>query len=201
MQSYYESNDSATKNSFIELAATAYYDDSIQDLIPFLDVVVTMVAGSAFNITETSNAVFANPKLDIGLPFDAEERMKIMSRLASYINFNNNIEFYQGASLGAETGLRGYRNQRFTGLNSFVQSSDLRVKINRIQTKLIPIDIGVYGGFDYGRVWIKNDTSNDWKTSIGGGLFFDTSGVLVGNISAFSSEEGLRVAVRLGVGF
>jgi hypothetical protein len=201
IQTYYESSDSATKNSFVELAATAYYDDSIQDLIPFLDVLVTMIAGSTFNITETSNAVFANPKLDVGLPFDADERVKITSRLASYINFNNNIEFYQGASLGAETGLRGYRNQRFTGLNSFVQSSDLRVKLNRIQTKLIPVDIGVYGGFDYGRVWINNDASNDWKTSIGGGLFFDTSGVLVGNISAFSSEEGLRVAVRLGVGF
>ncbi|EDM43962.1 outer membrane protein [unidentified eubacterium SCB49] len=201
IEDYYNSNDSKTSNNFVELITTATYNDEKQNLIPYVDLDATMIVGSSYNITESSNVLFANPKINVGVPIDKNERLKFVSRLAAYVNFNNNIEFYQGASLGADTGLRGYRNQRFTGINSFVQSSDLRVKLNRIQTRLIPVDIGIYGGFDYGRVWVENDVSTDWKTAVGGGVFFDTSGLLVGNISAFSSEEGLRVAVRLGVGF
>ncbi len=201
IEGFYNSINSESENNFAEIAATAHYSDEVLDIIPFLDVDATLIVGNTFNITQSNNVVYANPKLNLGLPFDSLERFKLTSNLASYFNFNNNIEFYQGASLGAASGLRGYRNQRFTGVNSFVQSSDFRVKLNRLQTKLIPLDIGVYGGFDYGRVWVNDDVSKDWKTSVGGGVFFDTSGLLVGNISAFSSEEGLRVAVRLGVGF
>ena len=198
---FYDGIDHAAENNFVELLATARYSDAVQDLIPFFDVDATVIVGNSFNTTASSNALFAHPQLTLGLPFDKNGRVQLISRLASYINFSQTIAFYQGASLGADSGLRGYRNQRFTGLNSFVQSSDLRVKLNRIQTKLIPVDLGIYGGFDYGRVWLSDEVSNDWKTSIGGGVFFDTSGVLVGNISAFHSDEGLRFAVRLGIGF
>lgn len=198
---FYNSNTNATENQFVALTVSAAYDDKAQDLIPIVDVQASITAGNAFNSTESTNAVFVNPKLTIGLPFDKNERVALISRLASYINLNENIEFYQGASLGADNGLRGYRNQRFTGINSFVQSSDLRLKLNRLQTKWIPIDLGIYGGFDHGRVWVNNDLSADWKTAIGGGVFFNTSSLLVGDLSVFHSEEGLRAAVRVGVGF
>ncbi len=201
IETYYNGLDSVPENKFVELVAAANFSDTVQDYIPFFDVDATLIAGNSFNLTETSNAVFINPQLKLGLPFDKNERVKLVNSLATYINFNNNIEFYQGASLGAESGLRGYRNQRFTGINSFVQSSDLQFKLNRLQTKLIPIDLGIYAGFDHGRVWGVNDVSKDWKTAVGGGLFFDTTGVLVGDISAFHSDEGLRIAVKLGVGF
>ena len=201
IETFFANTNNETQNNFAEISATAAYTDDVQDIIPFLDVDASVTLGNSFNITATSNAIYLNPKLTIGLPFDKGERVKLVSNIASYINFNDDIQFYQGSILGAESGLRGYRNQRFTGINSFVQSTDLRVKLNRVQTRLIPLDLGVYGGFDYGRVWIDNDLSNDIKTSVGGGLFFNTSGVLVGNLSAFNSEEGLRVALKLGAEF
>ena len=44
--------------------------------------------------------------------------------------FNNNYEFYQGATLGGDYDLRGFRNQRFLGDAAYFQSSDLRWRNN-----------------------------------------------------------------------
>ena len=62
------------------------------------------------------------------------------------------------ASIGTSDGLRGYRNQRFTGKNAFYQNTDLRFNFRKIKTRLLPLQFGVYGGFDYGRVWMENET-------------------------------------------
>ncbi|MBT8253215.1 MAG: hypothetical protein KJN68_04525, partial [Bacteroidia bacterium] len=61
--------------------------------------------------------------------------------------------------------------------------------------------IGIYGGADYGRVWIENDNSEKWNNSFGGGLFVNFAGLSSGNISAFRSDEGLRVSFQLGFEF
>jgi hypothetical protein len=65
----------------------------------------------------------------------------------------------------------------------------------------MPLSIGIYGGADYGRVWIDNDNSEKWHNSLGGGLFVNFAGLAAGNISAFNSSDGLRFAFKLGFGF
>jgi hypothetical protein len=32
------------------------------------------------------------------------------------------------------------------------------------------MSFGIFGGFDYGRVWLDGETSNKWHQSVGGGL-------------------------------
>jgi hemolysin activation/secretion protein len=82
-----------------------------------------------------------------------------------------------------------------------VQSTDLRLNFTRIKTGWLPLYLGVYGGLDYGRVWIKDDTSNKWHNSYGGGLFVNMVDMLTANFSVFNSNDGLRLAFRLGFGF
>ena len=60
---------------------------------------------------------------------------------------------------------------------------------------------GLLGGFDYGRVWINNDDSDTWNTSLGGGVFANAADMLTLNLSAFNSDDGLRLAFRVGFGF
>ena len=108
----------------------------------------------------------------------------------------------------ANDGLRGYRNQRFTGKSAFYQSTDLRLNLRKVKTGLLPLNIGIYGGVDYGKVWVDDDllldpsfNSNKLNTSVGGGIFANAASMLTANISAFSSEDGLRLAFALGFGF
>jgi len=123
------------------------------------------------------------------------------TKLKSHINLNTNFEFYHAASIGADDGLRGYRNQRFTGKNSFYQTTDLRFEFNKIKTSLIPINMGLFAGFDYGRVWYKNDDSSIWHTSYGGGFIMNMTDLMGLKIGLFRSPEDTLYSFGLNIGF
>ena len=119
-----------------------------------------------------------------------------------------NFEFYQAAVLGDQTGLRGYRKERFSGKSAFVQSTDLRFNLRRKSSNFLPFNVGFFGGFDFGRVWIDDSRVADpsfnedqWNTSIGGGIFVTAYSMINANLSAFNSDDGLRIAFKLGFGF
>ena len=127
--------------------------------------------------------------------------MVLATDFRGHINLGDDFEFYQAATLGARTGLRGYRFQRFTGKSAFSQSTDIRWNMGSLKTGLLPLSYGVYGGVDYGRVWIDDDDSEKWNNSFGGGFFLNMAQMLTANVSAFNSNDGLRVAFRMGFGF
>lgn len=116
-------------------------------------------------------------------------------------NFGEDYLFYHSQSVGGNTGLRGYRNDRFSGKTSFYQSTDLKWRIKEFITAVTPITIGVYGGFDYGRVWVSDDMSNTWHNSYGGGFWIGSLNALSINAGYFMSDEDAILQVGLGFGF
>jgi hemolysin activation/secretion protein len=113
----------------------------------------------------------------------------------------NGYEFYQAASIGGTDGLRGYRNQRFTGKASYYQNTDVRFSLRKMRTRILPSALGLFGGFDYGRVWSPGISSNTWHTSYGGGFFLNSADILTLNLALFHSEDGPRFTFGLGFGF
>ncbi|MCG2610944.1 metallophosphoesterase [Flavobacterium sp. SM15] len=114
---------------------------------------------------------------------------------------NNNYEFYQGATLGGDYDLRGFRNQRFLGKQSFFQSSDLRWEVGKIRQSLVPMSYGLLTGYDYGRVWLDGETSNKWHQSVGGGVWLNGLNAVTARLTFFNSSDGNRIAFGLGFGF
>ncbi|MDW5289903.1 metallophosphoesterase [Formosa sp. PL04] len=141
------------------------------------------------------------PKLGLAHKLDYAGRLVLASTLKAHLNIGNDYEFYQAAAIGGEDGLRGFRNQRFTGKRSFYQNTDLRYSLTNLKTPLLPIKIGMYGSFDYGRVWLSQSTSNKWHNSYGGGLFVNGAELMTANLGVFNSVDGVRVAFGLGFGF
>ncbi|MBR9756768.1 MAG: phosphoesterase [Algicola sp.] len=148
-----------------------------------------------------SDFVYVVPSVNVVHKLDYEGRLVLASLVKSHLNFGDGFEFYQAAAIGGSDGPRGFRNQRFTGQQALYQNTDLRYSFNRFKTQLIPLHVGVYGSFDYGRVWIENDTSKKWHTSFGGGLFINAVDVLSANVGLFNSDDGTRLTVGLGFGF
>ncbi|MRX37962.1 metallophosphoesterase [Flavobacterium sp. LC2016-23] len=113
--------------------------------------------------------------------------------LATYVKgkaiLNNNYEFYQGATLGGDTDLRGYRNERFLGSSYFSQSSDLRLSLGKINRTIVPFTYGILGGFDYGRIWLDGENSKKWHQDYGGGLWLNAVNVITARISYFKSPD------------
>ena len=61
--------------------------------------------------------------------------------------------------------------------------------------------IGIYGGYDYGRVWLENDTSNTWHSNVGGGVFVNGANMISANLGIFKGNEAARLAFSLGFNF
>lgn len=141
------------------------------------------------------------PEVSFTEKIDAVGKLVLATRFKGNIVFGDDFEFFQGASIGGTDGLRGYRNQRFLGNKSFYNNTDLRYSFNSQKTRLIPIRLGVYGSFDYGRVWLKDEDSNKWNNSYGGGFFVNGVELLTANLGIFNSSDGIRVAFGLGFGF
>ncbi|SDB65633.1 Calcineurin-like phosphoesterase [Flavobacteriaceae bacterium MAR_2010_188] len=115
--------------------------------------------------------------------------------------FGNNYEFYQAANIGGDNGLRGYRNERFTGKTSLAGGADVRYVFNTIKTKTLPLQIGIYGGADLGRVWVRDFNSKVWHSDYGGGLWITAAHLLQGRVNVFTGDEGVRFSVGFGANF
>ena len=162
------------------------------------------VAGSwKMNLNDTQrNFPTLESKLNFNHKIDANGKVVLATILKSKILLNNNFEFYQGATLGGDYDLRGYRNERFLGNRSFYQSSDIRWNLGKIRRSLIPMSYGILGGFDYGRVWVNGENSDKWHQSFGGGLWLNGLNVITAKITYFkSADEEARIAFGLGFGF
>jgi hemolysin activation/secretion protein len=108
-------------------------------------------------------------------------------------------------TIGGSLGLRGYRTERFYGDAMFWQSTDLRVRVTRSRNRIVPFTVGLYGGFDYGRVWLKGEDSEVWHNSYGGGLWITPVDALVFSFGLFvpkeEPEESPRFVFKLGFNF
>jgi hemolysin activation/secretion protein len=164
--------------------------------------------GYTSNLNSTDNFGYAIPSISFTQKLNANGKLVLATKLKSHFTFGDGYEFYQAASIGGnDEGLRGYRNERFTGKNMFYHSSDIRFNIKEAKTSLIPLNMGIYGGFDYGKVWggenltINPFNQKDWNISYGGGIFFDAADIIGANLAAFHSDDGLRISFGLGFNF
>ena len=171
---------------------------------PSMGMGLSLTAGWKVNLEDTKrNFPTVEGKLNFNHKIDANGKLILATILKGKTVLNNNFEFYQGANLGGDYDLRGFRNQRFLGNKSFYQSSDIRWNIGKIKRNVIPMSFGILGGYDYGRVWQKGENSEKWHQSFGGGLWINGLNTLTARLTYFKSigDEEARIGFGLGFGF
>ena len=186
---------------FIGIDAKYHFVNKDNDAFPTRGFQTTLQLGYKNNVSTSKGFGYIIPELGFDFKLIPSGQLVLATDLRGHFNLGDDFEFYQGATLGARTSLRGYRFQRFTGKSAFSQSTDVRWNFGSLKTGILPINIGIYGGVDYGRVWLENDKSDKWNNSFGGGFFVNMAQIMTANISAFNSDDGLRLAFQLGFGF
>ena len=94
--------------------------------------------------------------------------------------------------MGGNNYLRGYRKNRFSGSSIAYANAELRVKLFKSQSYILPGDVGVMGFYDIGRVWQRGEISKKWHGSYGGGLYYvPYSLVMLSCTVGFSPEDKL----------
>ncbi len=189
-------------NQFIGANSKFQFENYDNKAYPTTGMKTAVEAGFTSSLENNKrNFAYLIPEVSFNHKLVSSGKLVLATLLKSHIVFNNSYEFYQAASIGGNEGLRGFRNQRFTGQQSLFQNTDIRYTFNSLKTSIIPIRLGIYGGFDYGRIWIKDDNSNKWNNSYGGGFFINGAELLTANLGAFHSIDGLRIAFSLGFQF
>ncbi|WGF92235.1 phosphoesterase [Aequorivita marisscotiae] len=160
----------------------------------------SLVAGGTQNIKESDNIYgYVHPRLVFYSALSHNRKLVLKTDFRGQFNIGNNFEFYQGAQLGSDTGLRAYRDERFTGRTAAVGAADLRYSFNKFKTALLPVQIGIFGGYDVGRVWVPNDTSDVWHSSYGGGFWINSADLVSGTFNLFTGDEGMRFTFGLAL--
>ncbi|SDR66687.1 Calcineurin-like phosphoesterase [Polaribacter sp. KT25b] len=189
---------------FINTEASYHFENTDNPAFSTMGMKTDLIMGYTTSLNNAGNFGYLIPSISFDHKLTANGQLVLATKLKTHHTFGNSYQFYQAASIGGNDGLRGFRNQRFTGKNSFYHSTDIRLDLRQFKTSLIPLNIGVFGGFDYGSVWGQQNTTfknTKFNTSVGGGVFFNAANMMSGNISIFNSSDDVRLALTLGFAF
>ena len=194
---------------FLNIDAEYHFSNSDNSVFASYGMATQLKVGYTSNLENSNNFGYIIPSISFNQKLTSDGKMVLATKLHSHFTIGDGYEFYQAASIGGNGfGLRGFRNQRFTDKNAFYHSSDIRLNLRRFKTGLVPLNLGIYGGFDYGKVWGRQNltinpalVSREWHTSYGGGIFVTAANMLGANFALFDSIDGLRLAVGLGFNF
>jgi hypothetical protein len=172
---------------------------------PHSGIRFNLTANWVDNFNVDKNFTSLQSQLSFYKHLDPKENIVIASQIGYAQNFGKGYEFWQMPNIGGSLGLRGYRTQRFYGDIAFWQSTDLRIRFSNSENRILPFTFGVFGSFDYGRVWLKGEESETWHNSLGGGLWLAPVDALVFSIGTYfpkeEFEESPRFVFKVGFGF
>ncbi len=193
---------SLLSQNYVGLETSAQYDLADAKDFPSKSILIGLKAGFKMNTSIDENK-FGYLKFTTGFSHKLIPSGDLVLGTIGEVktNFGNDYFFYHAPSIGGDNGLRGFRDERFSGKTYFYQTSDLRWRIKRYVTAIAPITIGAFGGFDYGRVWQPNEQSNIWHTSQGIGFWASGFNFLSANVGVFNSKEGNLIQFSFGFQF
>lgn len=117
------------------------------------------------------------------------KRFVLANRTGGGLTFGNQA-FYQSNYIGGQGNLLGFRSFRFGGQHSLYNNLELRTKLANVGGYILPGQFGITAFFDTGRVWTKQDESNVWHYSYGGGLYYAPAILTVVQAQLAHSKEG-----------
>lgn len=182
---------------FAGLALNFKYENVDNIYLPTNGIQFNALVGWKSNLKD-SNRNFAALASDFAF-YVGNENVSLASRVGASHLIGQGFEFYQAGVLGGSNNLRGFRDERFSGRTVFYHNSDFRVRLFETSAFYFPIRVGVFAGFDYGRVWLEAESSNQWHQSYGGGIWLSPFDAATFNISWFAGGEQSRF--QFGGGF
>jgi len=108
--------------------------------------------------------------------------------------------FHEAAFIGGRGTVRGMDAQRYAGDASLYGTSELRVPMAHVKFPL-PIDIGLLGFVDAGRVYVDGESPGGWHTVAGGGLWLGIIDEARGFSVTFTNSTEKRVLIGSGLKF
>lgn len=124
-----------------------------------------------------------------------------LNLMAGGVKTTGPVPFFLAPTLGGTRTLRGYRPDRFAGEAAVYGSAELRLPLSRLKF-VVPGQQGVFGFSDIGRVYVEGEVSDDWHSTVGGGVWLSfltrDNVVFAGAGKPTRGDEGVRIFVGFG---
>ena len=136
---------------------------------------------------------FLSAKGSLYIPFDVTGTFVYATHVQADKIFGD-YEFFDALTFGGTDKFRGLRRDRLAGNAFYYQASDLRWTLLQVRG-MVAFSFGIYGSFDYGRVWYEGDdaSADKWHTAFGGGIFIVPLGVTAFRIGYITSENDHQI--------
>ena len=95
----------------------------------------------------------------------------------------------EAAFIGGATTVRTLVLQRYAGDASLYGTTELRIPVARFPL-VVPLDVGLFGFIDAGRVWLAGDSPGGWHTATGAGLWIGLLDPSTGVSIAWTNTSG-----------
>ncbi|GAA0872117.1 metallophosphoesterase [Gangjinia marincola] len=198
-EAFDESDDIFEQQYFASITTSYEFASYDNKLNPTRGMLFQLNGGASTNIDNENTFGRVGSHIEFFNSLTTNRKLVLRTKLDAATIIGEDYEFYQAAVLGADTGLRGYRRDRFNGETAFAGGADLRYSFNKLKTTVLPLDMGLYVGSDIGRVWtdLPNE-SETWHPSYGLGFWVNTAQAAGINANVFFTDEGARVGVTVG---
>jgi hypothetical protein len=198
---FFPSDDFFERKNYVGLSGYYQYKNSSLSIFEDLIILPKIDLKVSADINEFSKTnVAIQPSVYLSHPMYAN-KITLDGTISYKQVIGTYIPFYQAANLGGNTGLRGYRNQRFTGQSLFYTSTNLKWFIKELKSEVLPLQFGILGGFDVGRVWQNKEDSSQLYSDFGAGFWLQTADLIKAKMQAFKGDEGLRFSINIAIGF
>ena len=146
-------------------------DNRDSKVLPKRGILWETEAGGYYSIMEDGrNFIKLRSDLRFYLSFRKDPRVVFAFRFGGAANIGD-FEFYHANFLGNKTNLRGFRNNRFAGDQSFYQNTEIRIKLLNIKSYVFNGQTGFLVFNDIGRVWVAGEDSKRWHDGYGAGVW------------------------------
>ena len=112
-----------------------------------------------------------------------------------------NAAFYQSMFIGGQGNLLGYRQYRFAGQFMAYNNLEARIRLAQFANYILPGQLGLVALYDVGRVWQKEDYSQQWHNGVGGGIYFAPAQLALIEFVMSWSPEGWYPLFTIGFRF
>ncbi|MBC7744560.1 MAG: metallophosphoesterase [Flavobacterium sp.] len=196
-----EKADVENSSKFLSLRSFAVIDFVNNSLFPSSGVRLRMEANYLNEIKNQSDkflqlrssfSFYATPNFNF--PITAAFRFGGATNIGDY-------KFFQANSLGNNSNLRGFRNNRFSGRSYIFQNSELRFKLTNYRNYIFTGNLGAFGFFDSGRVFSDNPELSTWHKAYGPGIWFNFYNKILLSAGYGISKEGNYISIKSGLSF
>ncbi len=185
---------------FINLKLKYGFKSVDNESFPTRGLMSTIEAGIFDNLGPVPTTWALNADLELWNALEPSGNLILKNRFKGQLREGNTIPFYHSARLGGDSGLRAYRQHRFSGQTAFNTSVDVLYRFKPVKTFLFPARLYTFIGYDLGSVWQPGSSSNRWYNGYGGGIRISMASLLQLRMSYFEGSENGRFQLGLNFG-